>query len=269
MLHALSHLFICNTHKWIIIVLGLIIHFSCRSWSSVSGLPSCAWDHLSLAQLNALHIVVGVAIMIHGVIIDSFEIIMSVIVTVLIVNFSHRSWSSVCGLPSSVWDHACSPALGRSLLSHAGMSGNWQPGMLNHDFLLILESYLKKVNISFTWTFYRTVVLCIPVTPNSKMMVSSRYTALIWQKEASDKCDISCKRAKCVCHFHWRQWNIMMSYLTYLLAGWVFMHKIWPGRRVHWVKYENFNKSDLDGMSLASFCQSRAVYIAFFGLNVL
>ena len=85
------------------------------------------------------------------------------------------------------------------------------------------------------------------------------YTALLWQKEASDKSDISCKRAKCVCHFHWRQWNIMMSYLTYLLAGWVFMHKIWPRRRVQWAKYENINNSNLDGMSLASFCQSRAV----------
>ena len=68
------------------------------------------------------------------------------------------------------------------------------------------------------------------------------------------------KRAKCVCHLHWRQWNIMMSYLTYLLAGWVFMHKFWPARRAHWVKYENINNSDLDGMSLASFCQSRAEY---------
>ena len=27
-------------------------------------------------------------------------------------------------------------------------------------------------------------------------------TALIWQKEASDKSDISHKRAKCVCHLH-------------------------------------------------------------------
>ena len=26
-------------------------------------------------------------------------------------------------------------------------------------------------------------------------------SALLWQKEASDKSDISCKRAKCVCHF--------------------------------------------------------------------
>ena len=37
------------------------------------------------------------------------------------------------------------------------------------------------------------------------------YTVLLWQKETSDKSDISRKRAKCVCHFHWRQWNIVMS----------------------------------------------------------
>ena len=52
-----------------------------------------------------------------------------------------------------------------------------------------------------------------------------------------------------------------MSYLTYLLTGWVFMNKIWPGRRGHWVKYKNNNNSDLDGMSLASFCQSRAALV--------
>ena len=82
-------------------------------------------------------------------------------------------------------------------------------------------------------------------------------SALIWQKEASDKSDISRKTAKCVCHLHWRQWNIMMSYLTYLLVGWVFLHESWPGRRAH-VNYENINNSNLDGMSLASFCQSSA-----------
>ena len=49
-----------------------------------------------------------------------------------------------------------------------------------------------------------------------------------------------------------------MSYLTYLLVGWVFLHEIYPGRRAHYVNYENINNSNLDGMSLASFCQSRA-----------
>ena len=36
------------------------------------------------------------------------------------------------------------------------------------------------------------------------------------------------------------------------------MHKIWPGRRAHWIKCENINNSDLDAMSLASFCQRKA-----------
>ena len=92
----------------------------------------------------------------------------------------------------------------------------------------------------------------------SDVLHKENHTALIWQKEASDKSYISRKRAKCICHLHWRQWNIMMSYLTYLLVGWVFLHEIWPGRRAHYVNYENINNSNLDGMSLASFCQSRA-----------
>ena len=35
----------------------------------------------------------------------------------------------------------------------------------------------------------------------SEEKTSQHYTALLWQKEASDKSDISCKRAKCVYHF--------------------------------------------------------------------
>ena len=36
----------------------------------------------------------------------------------------------------------------------------------------------------------------------------------------------------------------------------VYMHEIWPGRRAHYVKYENIIiNSDLDGMSLASFAK--------------
>ena len=41
----------------------------------------------------------------------------------------------------------------------------------------------------------------------------------------------------------------------------MFMHKTWPRRRAHHVKYENIHNSDLDGMSLASFCQSRGLSI--------
>ena len=37
------------------------------------------------------------------------------------------------------------------------------------------------------------------------------------------------------------------------------MYKIWSGRRAHQVKYENINNSNFVDMSLASFCQSRAV----------
>ena len=38
------------------------------------------------------------------------------------------------------------------------------------------------------------------------------------------------------------------------------MHKIWHGIRANWVKYEIVINADLDGMSLASLCQSRAEY---------
>ena len=57
-----------------------------------------------------------------------------------------------------------------------------------------------------------------------------------WQKEASDKSEISGKTAKCVCHFHCCQWNIMILYLTCLLIGWAFMHKNWP--KAHKVNYK-------------------------------
>ena len=124
-----------------------------------------------------------------------------------------------------------------------------------------------KINISFTVIFLDDMHVYIYCQMAIKMKgihffqasnLLPTNSALIWQKEASDKSDISRKRAKCVCHLHWRQWNIMMSYLTYLLVGWVFLHEIWPGRRAHYVNYENINNSNLDGMSLASFCQSRA-----------
>ena len=42
------------------------------------------------------------------------------------------------------------------------------------------------------------------------------------------------------------------------------MDKISPGKRAHQacqVKYENINNSEFDGMSLASFCQSKAEYV--------
>ena len=48
----------------------------------------------------------------------------------------------------------------------------------------------------------------------------------------------------------------------------MFLHEIWPGRRAHYVNYENINNSNLDGMSLASFCQSRAVLYLYESLFI-
>ena len=49
-----------------------------------------------------------------------------------------------------------------------------------------------------------------------------------------------------------------------LIAGWVFKKCIKFGLEEEHTRYndENINNSDLDGMSLASFCQSRAAYMA-------
>ena len=66
--------------------------------------------------------------------------------------------------------------------------------------------------------------LTIPFSGCSDFVLSTN-TALLWQKEASDKSGISCKWAKCFCHYRWWRWIVMMSYLIYLLAGWVFLHK--------------------------------------------
>ena len=64
----------------------------------------------------------------------------------------------------------------------------------------------------------------------------THYTALLWQKEASDESDFSCKRAKCVFQLHWHQCNIMTSRLQYLSAGWVILLKI--GIELEHAKYD-------------------------------
>ena len=49
----------------------------------------------------------------------------------------------------------------------------------------------------------KTFVLTAKNLPTEQSKVTYiSITALLWQKEASDKSDISCKRAKCVCHLH-------------------------------------------------------------------
>ena len=134
----------------------------------------------------------------------------------------------------------------------------------NYLIPLILWSSIKK---NRSHTGYKS-------HKNSMWMTNKvvrSYAALLWQKEAIDKVTFFVKEqnVSVISTDAWRQWNIMMSYLTYLLAGWVFMHKIWPGRRAHWVKYENINNSDLDGMSLAPFCQSRALwYVDYVHLHI-
>ena len=57
------------------------------------------------------------------------------------------------------------------------------------------------------------------------------YSALLWQKEATLENDISCKWAKYVSHVNWHRCNIIMSWLTYLSAGWMFLLKIQTGSR--------------------------------------
>ena len=66
------------------------------------------------------------------------------------------------------------------------------------------------------------------------------HTAHLWQKEASDKSDIFLLKGQNVSVICTDINGIshLLKYLTHLLAGLVFMHKIWPGRRAHWVEYE-------------------------------
>ena len=56
------------------------------------------------------------------------------------------------------------------------------------------------------------------------------------------------------------------GYWTSLLAGWVFMHKIWLGKSTLGKIWKHQYNSELGGMSLASFCQSRAVQFAAISL---
>ena len=75
------------------------------------------------------------------------------------------------------------------------------------------------------WIFNPLWCITYPSFSSTGLVTSKTrrtYSALLWQKEGSDKSEISCKRAECICHFHWCQWIIIMSHLTYLSAWWVF-----------------------------------------------
>ena len=68
------------------------------------------------------------------------------------------------------------------------------------------------------------------------VIMTGCYTAVLWQKEAALDNDISRKWAKCVCYVHWHQCNIIMSWLKYLSAGWVFLLQTWNGSRINYAK---------------------------------
>ena len=100
---------------------------------------------------------------------------------------------------------------------------------------------------------------------NVKKSLKVRWTvdhksALLWQKEANLQNEISRKWAKCVCYVDWLQCNIISFWLQYISAGWVFLLKTQTGSRKCSVQSKNINISDLDDLSLASFCQSRAAF---------
>ena len=62
---------------------------------------------------------------------------------------------------------------------------------------------------------------------------SGSYSAVLWQKEATLENDFSRKWARRVCHVHWHQCNIMMSWLNrYLSAGCVFLLQTRNGSRI-------------------------------------
>ena len=170
----------------------------------------------------------------------------------IVVAVSHHY--SYAFLSITVFNIAYYTYNGQALVDQWGMNC----GTVQQVGLILFQKFNECIHSH--WSMTKPVGLC-HLFDNMGMKNLKKgpvNTALIWQKEASDKSDISRKRAKCVCHLHWRQWNIRMSYLTYLLVGWVFLHEIWRRRRAHYVNYENINNSNLDGMSLASFCQSRA-----------
>ena len=60
-------------------------------------------------------------------------------------------------------------------------------------------------------------------TPSNKIIQGKAHTAILWQKEAILENYISHRWAKCICHLIWHQCNIIMSWLKYLSAGWVFL----------------------------------------------
>ena len=91
--------------------------------------------------------------------------------------------------------------------------------------------------------------------------ISVIHSAIQWQKEATLGNYISRKWANCVLHVHWHQCNIIISWLRYLSAGWVFLLQTRNGIRIGLVQSKNITFSDLGDLSVASFCQNKAAFL--------
>ena len=100
----------------------------------------------------------------------------------------------------------------------------------------------------------------LPMSSASHSKDNGLNSAVLWQKEATVENDISRKWAKCVCHLHWHQCNIVMPRLKYLSAGWVFLLQTRIESRMCEIHSKNITSSDLGDLSLPSFCQSRAEF---------
>ena len=143
-------------------------------------------------------------------------------------------WRSKESINAGVWTCGThgSDAVGRQV--HDGSCGWWKK---RHKFCFIPLSYQAKSAESkafweycgLMWTLqklqiHQETIYCI--------LVADYYTAVQWQKEATLENEISRKWAKCVCHVHWHQCNIIIFWLKYLSSGWVFLLQTWNGSRM-------------------------------------
>ena len=146
-------------------------------------------------------------------------------------------------------------------------ANNWQ-GINNPKFYKIMIQWrnifsfdfhhIPKLSISFKRIRKKELKVKKEIKVLQTVSRSESNAAVQWQKEATLENDISRKWAKCVCHLHWHQCNIGMSWLRYLSAGWVFLLQTWNTSRICQVQSENITFSNLGDLPVASFCQCRA-----------
>ena len=83
------------------------------------------------------------------------------------------------------------------------------PGLREQPRLDCREAMWAEVGNDYAWYILDLIYSRMDVgrSSTSKLVdcISVSYiTILLWQKEASDRSEIPCKRAKCVSYFHWR-----------------------------------------------------------------